>query len=367
MARLCEFCDYPCGMTAIPVKGDDTMGDPSYVQPMTIHPVTIAPSTVVLDKPSAAEELAVFNTPVTPTALGGWAHLYNELRPKGAAAKLVSRLAMVLMFVAVVHIGVFIVDDRAWAGAVSWRKPIVFAVSFAMLAWAVGWVLDRLPERRGAKIISRIVVFTSVVEISLISMQAWRGRASHFNDATNADATIFGIMGQAVLLLSIAIFALLIWSIIERPCDPVVAIAAIAGLVIMMTGLGIGVWLVDLGKTYYEQFNEVPAVVTYGEAGVPKFPHGVAFHGIHVFAVAAALLTASSASMIKKVSLMLVIVVSYTGVLGFSALQTFEGRAPTDVVATSAALATVSTVALGVTMAASAALAFASNRTAAKG
>ncbi len=292
-----------------------------------------------------------------PADIGTMDRIYSELRPQRGPSRLMGRVSLILLVSTVVHIGVFLADDRPWAGAVSWRKPIVFAASFALMAWAVGWVLDRLPERRGAKIISRVVATTSFIEITLISGQTWRGEPSHFNPSAEG-SIIFGIMGQAVMVLSIALVALLVWAIIDRPTDPAVRIAAIAGMAVMMTGLGIGSWLVSLGTAYTEEFNQVPESVTYGEAGLPKFPHGVAFHGIHVFAIAAVLLGVAGASRTAKVRWMSVIVTAYVGLLSFSVLQTFEGRSPSDLVATSGSLAGTSLAVLGASMAALTVMAF---------
>jgi hypothetical protein len=109
---------------------------------------------------------------------------------------------------------------------VSFRKPLTFSLSIALLMATMGWVLDRLPERpRLAGVIAWAFLMSSTVEVGLITVQAWRGRASHFNVMESSDAAIFALMGAIVGLMSLGLVALLVWSLIERPADALVRVA----------------------------------------------------------------------------------------------------------------------------------------------
>lgn len=72
----------------------------------------------------------------------------RQLGPVTRAARVVMVTAAAWAASALVHVAVFAVDGGSWEGPVSWRKPIVFSASIALLLWAVGWVLDRMPVVR---------------------------------------------------------------------------------------------------------------------------------------------------------------------------------------------------------------------------
>jgi hypothetical protein len=210
-------------------------------------------------------------------------------------------------------------------------QAAAFSLSIALLMATMGWVLDRLPERpRLAGVIAWAFLMSSTVEVGLITVQAWRGRASHFNVMESGDAAIFALMGAMVALMSLSLVALLVWSLIERPADALVRVAVIGGLILVTTGLGIGQWIIQLGVEYVESRGAVPETVTFGEAGVAKFPHALAFHGVQLFILTAIALRAGSLPNSAKRSMMSLVVVSYTAILVFAAAQTVAGRAPTD-------------------------------------
>lgn len=293
---------------------------------------------------------------------GGWPGVIDELRPHRGPASFLSALGLVGLVSAVFHVGVFLLDTTAWAGPVSWRKPIVFALSMGMLAWAMGWLLDRLPDRpRLAWGIAGTYAVSTVLEVGLITAQAWRGEASHFNQSSGTNTVVWSLMGLSVVVISASILAVFIWSLIQRPSDEATRIAALAGFLLIVTGLGIGQWLITLGTDYVSRFDEVPNAVISGEAGAPKYPHAVAFHGIQVFALAAAMTKAARLSARSARRLLLVVTVSYTGLLVASVAHTLAGLAPGDLTG----VTTAATAACGVVLAA--ALAVAARRVAGSG
>jgi hypothetical protein len=127
-----------------------------------------------------------------------------------------------LMFAAgVAHIILFLIlaliapfDERQVMGINPWIKPIKFAISIAIYALTIGWLLYELPLReRVRQGVNWAIVSTMVIEIALITMQAARGVTSHFNNATVFDAAVFGVMGVAIILntLVVAYVALKFW------------------------------------------------------------------------------------------------------------------------------------------------------------
>ena len=258
-------------------------------------------------------------TPTLPTGS-------RSLLPQSKASRLLMVVAVLFAASAVFHTFILAADGWQWAGPLSWRKPVVFSVSLGTLAWAVAWIIDRLPQRpRLALAIAWTVAVSSVVELALIVMQTWRGRASHFNIFESGDAAIFGLMGTSVAVLSLALIGLFVWLLIERPDSRTLRWASIGGMVYVVTGLGLGQWLINLGFEYVNSVGAVPETVLFGAEGVAKFPHAVAFHGIHVFMLLGAVL---GDRLEEGLGAMRLAVLSYGGVLLFAATQTLLGHAP---------------------------------------
>src|SRR3712207_6877491 len=74
-----------------------------------------------------------------------------------------------------VHAVVAVVDGGPWWGAVTWRKPVIFGVSFGILAWSAVWVLRQLPVRRWGWVPVGLLGGASMIELLAITMQRWRG------------------------------------------------------------------------------------------------------------------------------------------------------------------------------------------------
>ena len=263
--------------------------------------------------------------------------ILGGLGPASRASRVAMAGAAFWAVSALIHTGVYMVDGGGWSGPVSWRKPIVFSISVGSLMWVMGWVIDRLPSRpRLAGWIVWAFVITGSIETALIVVQTWRGQPSHFNTAAATDAIIFGVMGGMVGLMSVSLVALMVWAVIERPASPDLRLAILAGLAMVVAGLGVGQWIIDLGTRYVDQYGVVPSVVRYGEAGVVKFPHAVAFHGIHLFAVLAVLMRVRGMVERSGHVSMRWAVGAYATLLAFAGLQTYAGLAPFDIQGSSA-------------------------------
>lgn len=257
--------------------------------------------------------------------------LVAELRPVRRPARVLYAGAAFWLASGLVHLGVLAADGWAWSGAVSFRKPLVFSVSIALLLATVGWVLDRLRDRpRLAGTLAWTLLVSSTVEVALITMQAWRGRASHFNTLADGDALVFAAMGAVVGVMSLCLVGLLVWSLVEPPADRLVRIAVVGGLALVMSGLGIGQWIIQLGNQFVEARQAVPDTVLHGERGVVKFPHAVAFHGIQAFIVAAVAARHGTLAAAARRRALHLVVWSYTGVLVFATAQTVAGSAPLE-------------------------------------
>jgi hypothetical protein len=127
--------------------------------------------------------------------------------------ELIATAALMLIVLAGALVGLA-VDPTVITGAPAWLKPAKFAVSIAIYTVTLAWIFTVLPEwPRMRRVIGWGTALTMVIEISIISAQAWRGTTSHFNVATPADALLFMIMGGAILIqtLSTIVVAVALW------------------------------------------------------------------------------------------------------------------------------------------------------------
>lgn len=264
--------------------------------------------------------------------LTGLRPLFEDLKPKRQPSKVLYTVGGFWLLSALVHTAVLAGTGFEWSGSVSWRKPISFGISVGLLLVTIGWVLDRLPDRpRFAGSIAWILGLSSTVEVGLITAQAWRGEASHFNVFDETNALIFSLMAAMVGIMSLCLVVVSVWAAVRRPADPIVSRAVLGGMVLVVAGLGIGQWLVGLGNDFAAANGIVPEIVTNGAGGTPKFPHGIAFHGIQVFILAALALRRSDMSEHTRKRLMATLMISYAAILVFASAQSVFGVAPTSV------------------------------------
>ncbi|MFN2444210.1 MAG: hypothetical protein ABR606_01260 [Vicinamibacterales bacterium] len=223
-------------------------------------------------------------------------------------------------------------------GPVTWRKPIVFGVSTGVLTWSLAWIIGWLPATRALGRSVRLYVILMSAEIALIDMQQWRGVASHFNATTALDGIIFSAMGALILGVA-AIIAGWTVALFRRPgVVPAALSAARAAMVFLNAGNLLGIFLAVWGGSQLAA-GQVPNV--FGGAGQLKIPHAVALHAVQVLPLIAWLLVISPAAEHERRRAVGHATFGYGGVLAFTLLQTFGGRAPLDVTVLSTAVLVV--------------------------
>ena len=125
---------------------------------------------------------------------------------KGSAPLTVTGLTMIVVLAAAA-IGLAF-DPRVITGAPAWLKPSKFALSIAIYAFTLAWIFTLIPEwPRVRRIVGWTTAVTLLLEIALISMQAFRGTASHFNVGTVFDGVVFAVMGIAIVIQTLATVA----------------------------------------------------------------------------------------------------------------------------------------------------------------
>jgi hypothetical protein len=265
--------------------------------------------------------------------------LLSALKLEKTASRRLGVTATVLGLSATVHLFVLVATGGDWSGAVSFRKPITFGVSVGLLLWTCGWVMDRLPSRkRGESVLAAVLIGSGLLEVALITAQAWRRVPSHFNFTTSTDSIIFSAMGASIGVFSLALLALTIWAVVKRPSDRSTRLAVLAGMALVITGLGLGQWVIGLGVQMAEQLGHAPETVLAGEAGVAKFPHAMALHGIQLFIGASVVARLGRLDGRRRLNAVRMTVGGYLAIVAWSIVHTNAGRAPFDLSGVESAL-----------------------------
>jgi len=226
------------------------------------------------------------------------------------------------------HALVFLVDGGSWEGPVSWRKPIVFGLSFGISVLTLAWIVGLLRVRKSTGWITLgILSVASVGEVFLISMQKWRGVPSHFNESTPFNGMVFSIMGMLVALIALVTLFIAIRSFGSMDAPPSLSWAVRSGLVLMLVSQAVGVQMI------IEEGN------TYGSEGALKVPHAFTLHVIQVLPALAILLLVADFSERRRLEIVGLGAVGYGAIIASTMLQTYAGRGPLDLDATSTVLA----------------------------
>jgi hypothetical protein len=134
-----------------------------------------------------------------------------------------------------------LIDGRQVLGASTWLKPAKFAASAGLTAGTLALLLGQMaPLGRGGRRAVGLIVATVSLELALITTQAARGVASHFNHATPVDAWVFHAMGAGIVVMTAAIAYLGWLSFRQRFDRPALGWGIRLGFVIMLTGSSLG-------------------------------------------------------------------------------------------------------------------------------
>ncbi|MFI5914908.1 hypothetical protein [Dactylosporangium sp. NPDC051541] len=155
-------------------------------------------------------------------------------RPLIAVAGLMVMIALAAL------IGIF-ADDRTLVGVPIWLKPLKFAVSIAIYATTIAWLLPLLEKRRRAGWwLGTIIAATMLIEMVIIVGQAARGHQSHFNNQTPLDATLFSIMGATIAIAWVCTLIIAILLLMQRLPDRANALAVRLGIIVALGGMFVG-------------------------------------------------------------------------------------------------------------------------------
>jgi hypothetical protein len=120
----------------------------------------------------------------------------------------------------------FFVDDRLINDISVWIKPLKFQASLVLMLGTLLLLLPLIDVRtrsgRGVWLASLVAVITASGEIFYITLQAARGRASHFNVGSPAEAIAYNVMGAGAALLVLSSLVIGLYILLRpRPDAPI--------------------------------------------------------------------------------------------------------------------------------------------------
>lgn len=243
----------------------------------------------------------------------------GRFAPQASYQRLGYACAVLLLLSGMFHLLVFLVDGGSWEGPVSWRKPVVFGLSFAITLATITWFMGFLRTRRvtGWLVVGAFAA-ASLAEVALITMQRWRGVASHFNETTAFDSAVFSAMGSLVSLLVLLTILVTVLSFRSVDAPPSLAWAIRLGLVLMLLSQAVGVQMIVEGGN------------TFGASGALKVPHAVTLHAAQVLPALALVLAVSRFGERRRLQTVALGAAGYALLVAATMVQTYDGRRPLD-------------------------------------
>ncbi len=182
-------------------------------------------------------------------------------------------------------------DDRTLLGLPVWVKPFKFAISIAVYALTLAYLVPYLKSPFAQRLISYGTVVCMFVEMILIGMQAARGVKSHFNIESASGIIIYIVMGVFIATATL----LLIYLAIELLRKPPATWSPSFRLAVQL-----GIWLTVVGCAVGGYMGGLSGHTVGGPDGGPGLPvlswstlfgdwrvaHFIGLHALQVFLLA---------------------------------------------------------------------------------
>lgn len=257
--------------------------------------------------------------------------------------------AVSMVLVGIVSAVGYVVDDRILVGAPIWGKPLKFALSFAIYAPTLAWMISLIRRKwlhRIAWWSGTAFAVASLLEMVAIVAQVIRGTRSHFNRETELDSAIFNIMGglvSAMFTFSLIVAIILLFTPIK---DASIRWAVRLGALISVLGLSTGFLMIQETP---EQLADGEDATTMGAHGVgvvdggPGIPilgwsttggdlrisHFIGMHALQAIPLLALLLAALFAHRLAqrtRLQIIFLAAFTYTGVFAIVLWQALRGQ-----------------------------------------
>ena len=132
----------------------------------------------------------------------------SVFRTINQSSPILYRIGMFNFLICGIALAGMLIDDRMLMGVSVWLKPFKFGLSTGIYILTVGLMSTLYPfSVRKKNIINKIVSWTLLVEILIITTQGARGVQSHYNQSSLLDGILFGFMG-IFIAINVGIMAL---------------------------------------------------------------------------------------------------------------------------------------------------------------
>lgn len=233
----------------------------------------------------------------------------------------------ILVLSGLIHVVVWMISGGLWEGDVSWRKPILFGLSTGATVLSVAWLYPKLAEQRYDVWLIPIFSLAMLVEVALITGQQWRGVASHFNHETPIDAWIENALTGLIALATLVLLDLTRRALLRVTAPEDLQWAIRGGMVFLILSCAIGFGILVYGNLQMRSGGDPTRI---GQAGVAKFPHGVAIHAIQIFPGCCWLAAQVGIPLRRRKRLVVYLIAAMTAFMIYSLIQTLGGRARFD-------------------------------------
>src|SRR4029453_11942235 len=168
-----------------------------------------------------------------------WASLIGSWRQARPPQRFAAIVGAALVGAGLAPLVAWLLVGGAWAGPISFRKPTTFGLSFGLTTITLAWVTGhlRISDRTRWLLLGPLAV-ADTYEVVWVSVQRWRGVASHFNFGTGLDTGLFLVGGAAIAVTVAVIVALTVLAFTAVRTTPSMAVAIRAGLLILLVAQG---------------------------------------------------------------------------------------------------------------------------------
>ncbi|MDC0294367.1 hypothetical protein OAK98_03130 [Mariniblastus sp.] len=232
-----------------------------------------------------------------------------------------------LVILGVFHILIWLTLGGEWEGPVSWRKPILFGISTGLTLISIGYFFDRLRPVKSDSWLMRLLSVALVLEVVLITMQQWRGQASHFNHDSLLNTLVEYAMTVLIVIATVLLVLITLRTFIYLNTSRDLQVAIRAGMVFLIISCLIGFFILWYGNSQVLAGQDPSK---FGNAGVTKFPHGIAIHSLQFFPVLCWLFAKIGLTTPERTRTLQFSIAWMGGLLAYSVLQTLSGRARFD-------------------------------------
>ncbi len=257
-------------------------------------------------------------------------------------------LAASMVVLSLVSLVGLLADDRQVTGLDVWSKPLKFALSTAIYAVTLAWLIGQLERgQRVARIAGTVSAIGLVIELVIITGFAAAGDTSHFNVSTPLHTAAWAVMAGSIsvvwgmtLIVAVALFR-------NRLGDPARTLAIRAGAVLAIVGMALAFLMTGPNADQLSNFQGIAGAHTVGVpdggpglpvlgwstvAGDLRIPHFIGMHALQVLPIVAIVLELLArrvrplADGVLRLRLVMIAAATYTAVIALATWQALSGQ-----------------------------------------